>query len=375
MPTKYDRGFFVDENAPAGQAISELPDANAAAPNKYDDQYFLSDGNSTPEELGGALTSGQIAALAGGAAGAMLGKHAVSEGTGPLARGLENLYGAPKGSLAEVHNLTQPLSADAVAQQVAAQHIPPVSGETEVSAQRPTPGGRYSEKTGYGIGEGTVAEVNERRQRAKSHGKITSKLEKKFGIPEVGQSAQLSQRLIDNLRLDPTAEAKIQEQLNAEAARKSTLEQMAENIRKAGGAYGVAKHAMRTGLNVGSGILGGLHGFQGLSDMQQQGLNLENASQTAEGASLLAAMRNPTVGLPLAGGASVANAGNKMYEQGVNTHNAAQMLSGAGMAVMPRNPIVGTAMQLPSAAVFINDWLLQNPKYIPAWLKAQNQKQ
>lgn len=373
MPTTYDRGFFIDENAPAEQAGGTPLAVPADEPNKYDEGYFLLDGNTAPQAIDGALTAEQIAALAGGAAGAAFGKQSPNTGVGVLGGLVERGYGIPSGSLTELHELSSPLSAEAVAQKVAEKHVLPAMTADEMPSQRSTPGGRYSEKTGYGIGEGTVAEVNERRQRAKSHGKVTKKLEAKFGVPEAGQSPQLAQRLIDKLPDIAAEQQLMREQIAADEARKSTLDKMAENIRKAGGAYGIAKHALRSGLNVGSGVLGGLHGFQGVSDIQQQGLNLGNASQTAEGAALLAAMRNPTVGLPLAGGAAMVNAGNKMYEQGVNIPNATQMLSGAGMALMPRNPIVGTVMQAPAASVAIADWLNGHPEYLPAWIRAKRQ--
>jgi len=376
MPTKYDRGFFVDENAPSGQAIA-TPEETL---NKYDKEYFLPEGDSAPQEAETALTPAQVAGVAGGAAGVALGKHAMPSGVGPLARVLEGAYGAPSGSLADVHNLTQPLSADAVAQRVAEQRMP-TEPSVGMSAESPTtPGGRWAAKTGFGVGEGTVEDVNAAYRRRQNTGKISSKLDKKFGVRKPGESAQIMQRMLDKSAAeslpDAAAEAQLADELKAETARRSTLAQMAENIRKAGGAYGIAKHALRTGLNVGTGVLGGLHGFQGLSDMQQQGLNPANASQTAEGAALLYAMRNPTVGLPAAGAASIFNAGNDIYQHGPTAQNVTKGISGAGMVAMPRNPIVGTALQVPALGVSLFDWLKEhNPSAIPAWLRSQSQNQ
>jgi hypothetical protein len=72
----------------------------------------------------------------------------------------------------------------------------PVAASTE--SQRPTSGGRYSEKTDYGRGEGTVEEVVNRYKRmAAAKNSIMSFLEKKFGVKDVGESSDILQRLID----------------------------------------------------------------------------------------------------------------------------------------------------------------------------------
>ena len=371
MPTKYDNGFFIDEAAPSGDSKAPID----AELNKYDTEYFLPEGDSAPQ-ADRALTAEQIAAIGGGAAGLAFGKHAAPSGVGPLAQKIESLYGAPQGSLADVRDLTRPMSPDAVAQRVAEQRMPGAAG---VSAEPTTPGGKWAAKTGFGVGEGTVEDVNAAYRRRQNSGKITSKLDKKFGVRKPGESPQLMQRLLDKSAAEnlpnPAAEAQMLEQLKAEAAQKSTLAQMAENIRKAGGAYGVAKHALRTGLNVGTGILGGLHGYQGLSDMQEQGLNPANASQTAEGAALLYAMRNPSIGLPAAGASAMFNAGNDIYQRGPSPQNVTKAISGAGMAVMPRNPLVGAALQAPAVGVSIYDWLKENPDMLPAWLSSQRNNQ
>jgi hypothetical protein len=65
----------------------------------------------------------------------------------------------------------------------------PSSGET--------PGGKWGAKTGYGIGEGTVEEVDKRFKRAQPRGKISAKMAALWGIPKLGEDPQLAQRLID----------------------------------------------------------------------------------------------------------------------------------------------------------------------------------
>lgn len=60
-----------------------------------------------------------------------------------------------------------------------------------------TPGGKWGSKTGYGIGEGTVEEVDKRYKRATPRGKVSSKMAALWGIPKLGEDPQLVQRMID----------------------------------------------------------------------------------------------------------------------------------------------------------------------------------
>jgi hypothetical protein len=72
-----------------------------------------------------------------------------------------------------------------------------VTGKKGSSELGGTPGGKWGGKTGYGIGEGTVEEVDKRYKRATPRGKVSSKMAALWGIPKLGEDPQLAQRLID----------------------------------------------------------------------------------------------------------------------------------------------------------------------------------
>jgi hypothetical protein len=60
-----------------------------------------------------------------------------------------------------------------------------------------TPGGKWGTKTGYGVGEGTVEDVNAKYKRIKPQGKISGRMAERYGIAKPGESPDLTQRLID----------------------------------------------------------------------------------------------------------------------------------------------------------------------------------
>jgi len=145
-----------------------------------------------------------------------------------------------------------------------------------------SPGEKWGTKTGYGMGEGSVADVNQRYKRAAAskESKIVRRQEAKFGVPQPGESKDIVQRLIDSKN-----EA---ERIAKEAAVRSQLEQQATlNAARAqptGGlgskVLGTLGEAFRTGL-------GGLvAGYQA-----QTGANTEDPTEKglrygAAGASL-----------------------------------------------------------------------------------------
>jgi len=79
------------------------------------------------------------------------------------------------------------------------------------------PGQKYKAKTGYGKGAGyTVEDVVTARERAKGHGKISSKLTSLYGVPEAGEST------LDIL----LRKQKVEQQLAKEASRAKVLNRM-----------------------------------------------------------------------------------------------------------------------------------------------------
>jgi hypothetical protein len=390
MATKYDTDFFISEQpvaptATAPAVVAAPTAAPAAAPaaepeNKWSN-VFVEEGDTLPEEKKGALTPEWLAAILGGAGGLAFGKIPEIRSDSVAARLAEQIHGAPSGSLTTAQDIAAPQGAGPIARRVADLYTPAVPAAAELppppAAAVLTPGEKWGAKTGYGSGAGTVQEASSAYQRRLGKGKITSRLDKLYGPATAGESSQLAQRLLERSASAEAAQAAqvqaaaqrlvaeaAQAEANrvAEAARQSTLARMARNIEKAGGTSALLQKGMRTGLNVGAGVLGGLHGFQGASDIQQQGANVGNVAQTAEGAGLLYAMRNPSVGLPVAGGAAMTQAGKSMYDTGLTPENTAKMIGGAGLTVMPRSPMIGGIMQIPQMQVAIMEWLKANPE-------------
>lgn len=385
MPTKYDTDFFVGEASP-----HTVPSTEGSEGNRYDSDFFIPEAEGAAPPLSShSLSPEQTAAIAGGAAGVVFGRHAAPSGEGVIARTAERLAGAPQGSLAAVQDLTAPSSLAAASRRVAEQHVAPavvpplpaspVATPAELAV---TPGGKWGAKTGYGIGEGSTADTAERYRRSAGQGKVVSQLEKKFGVPRPGESPHVVERMLARSAAAEAAKAEQEaalaraiEQDRAQAraleeaanAKRSTLEKMAKNIHTAGSISGTAQHALRAGLNIGAGIFGGVHGFNALSDMQQQGFTPENVLQAGEGGGALYAMRNPSFGLPVAGGAAVVGAGRDMAANGITADNAAKMASGAGLVAMPRWPAVGLALQAPSLAMTALDYIKAHPEVLALW--------
>ena len=63
-----------------------------------------------------------------------------------------------------------------------------------------TSGEKWAAKTGYGKGAGTVQDVSSAYQRSAGKGKVSSKMDKLWGVAQAGEDPQLAQRLIDRAR-------------------------------------------------------------------------------------------------------------------------------------------------------------------------------
>jgi len=106
--------------------------------------------------------------------------------------------GATVGESAAILN-TQKEAAD-LAYNMAKNAITGKKVVPEVSAGE-TPGGKWGAKTGYGVGEGTVEDVNAKYKRMKPQGKISGRMAERYGIARPGESADLVQRMIDRQNL------------------------------------------------------------------------------------------------------------------------------------------------------------------------------
>lgn len=63
-----------------------------------------------------------------------------------------------------------------------------------------TSGEKWAAKTGYGKGAGTVQDVSSAYQRSVGKGKVSSKMDKLWGVAQAGEDPQLAQRLIDRAK-------------------------------------------------------------------------------------------------------------------------------------------------------------------------------
>ena len=71
-----------------------------------------------------------------------------------------------------------------------------------------TPGEKWGQKTGYGMGQGTVQEASSRYQRNVPQGKVSGRMAKRFGVALPGESPDLVQRMIDRKKIaEETAQA------------------------------------------------------------------------------------------------------------------------------------------------------------------------
>lgn len=371
--SKYDDLFDIQDESVAAKATpaSTTPLKETASSESASDwdEILKLEGEQPEAKATPGVTPDWLAALLGGGAGLAFGAPAEIRGDVPSARMAERIYGAPAGSLAMVSELGTPLSVDAIARQVAAQSMG-AQAPGETPSVRLTPGEKWGAATGYGAGPGTVQESSSRFQRSLGKGKVTSRMDKLYGPRLPGESSELAQRLIDRAAAAEQVKAAQATQAaqalrDVEAAReaqRSTLGRVTADIRGAGGLSEMLQRGARTGFNVGTGALGGVQAYQGLSSMQRQGATPENIAQTTEGAGLLYGMRSPRIGLPVAGGAAMTQAGREMLASGITPRNVARMVGGAGMAVMPFNPPAGVVAQIPSAAISALDWARQNPQ-------------
>ena len=115
-----------------------------------------------------------------------------------------------------------------------------------------TPGGKWGEKTGYGVGEGTVEDVSTAYKRRAGQGKITSRLSKKYGVRKQGESRDLFQRMIDRKNAKEAADLVAETQRAEEAA---TAAKLAEEAKSASPLYEYAKKLASYPVR---GLIGGL---------------------------------------------------------------------------------------------------------------------
>lgn len=78
-------------------------------------------------------------------------------------------------------------------------NAPPVSPVGQPSAG-PTSGEKWTAKTGYGKGAGTVKDVSSRFRRSVGQGPISGRMDKLWGPALEGENPQLTQRLIDRAK-------------------------------------------------------------------------------------------------------------------------------------------------------------------------------
>lgn len=76
-----------------------------------------------------------------------------------------------------------------------------IMGKTSSAPETGTTAGeKWAAKTGYGKGAGTVQDVSSAYQRSAGKGKVSSKLDKLWGVAQAGEDPQLVQRLIDRAK-------------------------------------------------------------------------------------------------------------------------------------------------------------------------------
>jgi hypothetical protein len=367
----YDK-FFIDESEPkpllakSAAPVAARPVVAASAPiedagketeDMYAGKFFIDEDEVPPNRF--SPTPEQVAAVAGGLTGAVAGSYPAPSGNTAAARFLEHMYGAPKGSLADLSNLQNPASMNSLAAQVAERYAP-----EELPKAKPIlgSGAKWNAALDYGKvinpETDTVKSVVSRGYLAENQGKVSgSKTAKALRhLAELKQKAQIAAE---------AAPAEIAATTAAAQNRQAFQDEATNRIRGAGSAARILQNALSTGVNVGSGIFGGLRAYQGLADMQQQGLSTGNALQTVEGGGALYGTRNPKVGLPIAGAAGATQAARDMMANGINPTNAASALSSVGVAAAPWHPLKALAAQIPAAAMQLGQYLKENPEKQP----------
>ncbi len=144
-----------------------------------------------------------------------------------------------------------------------------------------TSGEKWAAKTGYGKGAGTVQDVSSAYQRSVGKGKVSSKMDKLWGVAQAGEDPQLVQRLIDR--------AKAAEQITAAPSKLSRAASYIGNL----GA-----------LPVKGGLMGAAAGF-GAADAYNRYRAGETGEATVGGLGTVASLLAPYVAsagaLPAAG--------------------------------------------------------------------------
>ena len=138
-----------------------------------------------------------------------------------------------------------------------------IAASTGSAASPDSPGQKWKVKTGYGRGAGTTTqEVSSSYDRAKGHGKLSGRMSKLYGVPDVGEPTSIIDRMIYRKEL--------QERMAKEAAELAAAEQKA-----AIAAAKRAKTVSRVGALaripiIGPTIAGGSLGYD-IADMIERG--------------------------------------------------------------------------------------------------------
>lgn len=140
----------------------------------------------------------------------------------------------------------------------------PTGGAAPMGDQ--TPGGKWGEKTGYGIGSGSVQDTSSRYKRAASKGKIAKRLDTLYGVKLPGEPDSLIDRMIARSKAAEAAQEAARQA--AETAQETARQTAIANEPSFG------KEVVSTGKNVGNWL--GSTGYGVL-----HGLNLANQLQEA----------------------------------------------------------------------------------------------
>jgi hypothetical protein len=247
-----------------------------------------------------------------------------------------------------------------------------------------TPGGKWGSKTGYGVGEGTTQEVSSRYQRKVSKGKISGKLDKRYGPKLPGEPDSLIDRLL--LR-----------NANAEAAAREAV--MVEKANKPSFAKAVSAAGKNVGTLAGSAAFGALHGMNA-ADQAQQAMDTWGTNKAEATGHALSGLGSATdlasnfmpelwrqgvrkyispLAMLGAGAADVAKGYKEATEpaQATETPYDYQKRLMTGQLRMPSaiartglglvNPIAGFASMLPP---FSPEYAVQNPEQVRKWIEA-----
>jgi len=133
------------------------------------------------------------------------------------------------------------------------------TGKTTTGEEGKTPGEKWGQKTGFGVGKGSVANASQSYQRLKNQGPVSSKMDKRFGPRLPGEPASLVDRLMERSRQKEAAELQARQQAELEAKLKAQQEataaknQQAEQFRSS-----PMGRTLNTVYNTGRAGLGGL---------------------------------------------------------------------------------------------------------------------